>query len=263
MAGALAHFAGSDPEVLDTSNNLYTSSYRKAYVIGLVLPDLAKDGIIKNEKDLEKFFEGCEESDIITQEEFELLKKTHHFNPMENHPELQDPANPNLEDLLSAPFVDITKPIWRGVFCHLCLDKGYYYKNYCTNKPKAMQDWVESGHALENWYVTDEWRKSDVAYDWYHGFDILNRWIEDNFHIVETVGEILSPELLDTILKGFHVTIPEHTEETPKYMNVENIKKYIFYSRLLARHTDKSNLEYIIRFFDERDKAPTLDEQDR
>lgn len=261
MAGVLAHFAGSDPEVLDSSNNHYSNSYRKAYIIGLILPDLAKDDIIKNKSDLDRFFQGCDESDIISWEEFELLKKTHHFNPMLNHPELQDPANPNLQDFLSTPFVDIKKPIWRGVFCHLCLDKGYYYKNYCTNKQQAMQDWVNSGHAQEDWYITDEWKKSEVAYDWYHGFDILNRWIEDNFHIVESIRNILSSELLNEIFEGFHVTIPESTEEVPKYMNVENIKKYIFYSRLLARHTDGENIKSIIRFFEDRDnKTPDFDE---
>lgn len=252
MAGVLAHFASGDSEVLDVSNKLYSESYRKSYVIGLILPDLAKKGFINTKDDLERLFDGCDKEDIISWDEFEKYKKINHFNPMKGHPELQDSANPNLNDFIAAEFVDMKKPVWKAIFCHLYLDKAFYYKTYCTDTPKAMEDWTNSGHDPNDLF-TQIWRDSEYSKDWYYGYDILDEWIEEEFKIIKTVGNILSPELLDELLKKFNIHVKK-IEGEPKYMNLDNMKKCIYVSRLLARQTDEKSIEKIIRFFNMRDE---------
>ena len=51
MAGVLLHLAMGDPEKMDPVNSAYSASYKKAYILGLLLPDIAKRGFIDSEED--------------------------------------------------------------------------------------------------------------------------------------------------------------------------------------------------------------------
>ena len=42
MAGVLLHLAMGDPEKTDPMNTAYSASFKKAYTLGLLLPDIAK-----------------------------------------------------------------------------------------------------------------------------------------------------------------------------------------------------------------------------
>ena len=137
------------------------------------------------------------------------------------------------------------KPLWRGVFCHLFFDKGYYYNDYCTNKPLAMSDWVKSGHDIKDWYITDEWRKSDIAKAWYHGYDLLNGQIEYIFHITNKAKTILSDTLLNEIFTKTNVSF-DYSGKKPMYLDSANSIEFIIKAAFLAKQVDKR--KHILRF---------------
>ena len=64
------HLAMGDPEKTDPMNTAYSASFKKAYTLGLLLPDIAKRDLIRDEKDFGRFFEGCSDDDIMTYEEY-------------------------------------------------------------------------------------------------------------------------------------------------------------------------------------------------
>ena len=80
MAGVLLHLAMGDPQKTDPDNTAYNASFKKAYTLGLLLPDIAKRGFIRNAEDFDRLFEGCAAVDILTYEEFRAFRKNHHFN---------------------------------------------------------------------------------------------------------------------------------------------------------------------------------------
>ena len=86
MAGVLLHLAMGDPEKTDPENSHYSSSFKKAYTLGLLLPDIAKRDFIGNEEEFNRFFEGCSRDDILTYEEYLSFQKNHHFNPNRQNP---------------------------------------------------------------------------------------------------------------------------------------------------------------------------------
>ena len=47
MAGVLLHLAMGDPQKTDPDNTAYNASFKKAYMLGLLLPDIAKRGFIR------------------------------------------------------------------------------------------------------------------------------------------------------------------------------------------------------------------------
>ena len=47
MAGVLLHLAMGDPQKTDPDNTAYNASFKKAYTLGLLLPDIAKRGFIR------------------------------------------------------------------------------------------------------------------------------------------------------------------------------------------------------------------------
>lgn len=55
MAGALLHLAMEDLDKLDPNNSEYSYSYKKAYALGLLLPDIAKQGFIGNIEDFNRY----------------------------------------------------------------------------------------------------------------------------------------------------------------------------------------------------------------
>lgn len=159
MAGALPHLAGANPDIFDLENGKYTMSYRRAYILGLFLPDMAKDGLIERiaekrnitpEQYFDMLFEGCEEEDMMTWEEFQEFRKTNHFNPSKDDPTKQDPVDPKLDEFFEK--VDKEKrqkAVWKGILSHLCMDKAFYYKEYCTRRSRAIKDAEEA--RIEVW----------------------------------------------------------------------------------------------------------------
>ena len=59
MAGALLHLAMGDPRKWDPDSTEISASRRRAYALGLLLPDIAKQGFIRGPEDLSRYFQGC------------------------------------------------------------------------------------------------------------------------------------------------------------------------------------------------------------
>ena len=57
MAGVLLHLAMGDPQKTDPDNTAYNASFKKAYTLGLLLPDIAKRGFIRDAEDFDRIFE--------------------------------------------------------------------------------------------------------------------------------------------------------------------------------------------------------------
>ena len=133
MAGVLLHLAMGNPEKTDPDNTNYNASFKKAYTLGLLLPDIAKSGFIGSKEEFGRVFEGCSRDDILTYEEYLEFRKNHHFNPSRQNPSQQDTTNPNLKNFLDAGYVDLQTAVWQGVLCHLMGDKAFYFKSYCID----------------------------------------------------------------------------------------------------------------------------------
>ena len=133
MAGVLLHLAMGNPEKTDPDNAAYSASFKKAYTLGLLLPDIAKSGFIGSKEEFGRVFEGCSRDDILTYEEYLEFRKNHHFNPSRQNPSQQDTTNPNLKNFLDAGYVDLQTAVWQGVLCHLMGDKAFYFKSYCID----------------------------------------------------------------------------------------------------------------------------------
>lgn len=232
MAGVLLHLAMGDPEKTDPENSAYTASFKKAYTLGLLLPDMAKRDFIRNDEDFIRLFQSCAAADLLTYEEYLLFRKNHHFNPSRQDPSRQDTRNPNLEDFLNTDYVDIRKPVWQGVFCHLMGDKLFYNQN-CVDFERLKADYAGEGGAPDKW---DEnmWGNSKTARAFYDEYNLLNRWVEEQYEVFSRAKKVLSELLLNDILDRFHVRFPDVGTE-PVYMNVNNIKRCIAHCRSLIR----------------------------
>ena len=239
MAGVLLHLAMGDPEKMDPVNSAYSASYKKAYILGLLLPDIAKRGFIDSEEDFSRFFEGCSGGDILTYEEYLEFRKNNHFNPNKQNPSQQDTRNPNLIDFMNADFVDLHKPVWQGVLCHLMGDKAFYYKSYCVNFERLSEDYIREVGAIEVW-DENRWGSSETSKVHYNDYNLLNRRIEDQYGVLDRVREILSPSLLSELLTDFHVRFPDDSSE-PVYMNLENIRKCIEYLHRVDKKIGEGN----------------------
>ena len=90
MAGVLLRLAMGDPQKTDPDNTAYNASFKKAYMLGLLLPDIVKRGFIRDAEDFERLFEGCSPDDILTYEAIQAFRKNHHFNPNRQNPAQQD-----------------------------------------------------------------------------------------------------------------------------------------------------------------------------
>ena len=111
MAGVLLHLAMGDPEKTDPENATYSASFKKAYTLGLLLPDIAKRGFIRKEEEFDRFFKGCSRDDILTYEEYLSFRKNNHFSPNGPKPSQQDTRNPDLEGFMDAGYVDLQKAV--------------------------------------------------------------------------------------------------------------------------------------------------------
>ena len=225
MAGVLLHLAMGDPEKTDPENSHYSSSFKKAYTLGLLLPDIAKRDFIGNEEEFNRFFEGCSRDYILTYEEYLSFQKNHHFNPNRQNPSQQDTRNPNLTDFMNAEYVDLGKPVWQGVLCHLKGDRAFYNESDCIDFERLAEDYRREVGAIDEW-DEDKWGSSKTAKVYYNDYNLLNRCIEEQYGVLERVGRILSAPFLDEILRGFNVRFPEEDAE-PVYMNLDNIRKCI------------------------------------
>ena len=231
MAGVLLHLAMGDPQKTDPDNTAYNASFKKAYTLGLLLPDIAKRGFIGNEEDFERFFDGCSAGDLLTYEEFQAFRKNHHFNPNRQNPAQQDTRNPNLKEFMDTGYVDLQKPVWQGVLCHFMGDKAFYYNSFCIDFERLREDYTREVGAIEVW-DEDKWGSSKTSRVYYDDYNRLNRCIEDQYGVLGRAWQILSPPLLDRILSGFSVRFPDISAE-PVYMNMENIRKCVDYFRRL------------------------------
>ncbi len=250
MAGVLLHLAMGDPARLDPGNQVYGMSAKKAYILGLLLPDIAKQGFIGSEDDFGRFFEGCLETDIMSYEEYLQFSRNHHFNPDPQDPARQDTRRPRLPDFFSAGYADLGKPVWNGVLCHLMGDKAFYYKSYCVDDERAMEDYRREVGEMKVWDRA-KWISSKTGRVYYDDYNVLNKRIEDEFGVLARAGHILSAPLLREILAGFKVEFSAGRTE-PVYMNLENIRKYIVFSRGLCRGTAEGKEEELLRLFDEK-----------
>lgn len=218
-----------DPEKMSSENPAYNASFRRAYTLGLLLPDIAKRGFISNEEDFGRFFEGCSQADTLTYREYQAFRKNNHFNPNRQNPSQQDTRNPNLTEFMKAEYVDLQKAVWQGVLCHLMGDKAFYHKSYCVNFEQLREDYIREVGAIEVW-DENKWGNSETGKIYYNDYNLLNRCTEDQYGILDRVRQILPAPLFNEILTDFNVRFPEDSSE-PVYMSLENISKCIDYFR--------------------------------
>ena len=223
------HLAMGDPEKMSSENPAYNASFRRAYTLGLLLPDIAKRGFISNEEDFGRFFEGCSQADTLTYKEYQAFRKNNHFNPNRQNPSQQDTRNPNLTEFMKAEYVDLQKAVWQGVLCHLMGDKAFYHKSYCVNFEQLREDYTREVGAIEVW-DENKWGNSETGKIYYNDYNLLNRCTEDQYGILDRVRQILPAPLFNEILTDFNVRFPEDSSE-PVYMSLENISKCIDYFR--------------------------------
>lgn len=223
------HLAMGDPEKMSSENPAYNASFRRAYTLGLLLPDIAKRGFISNEEDFGRFFEGCSQADTLTYREYQAFRKNNHFNPNRQNPSQQDTRNPNLTEFMKAEYVDLQKAVWQGVLCHLMGDKAFYHKSYCVNFEQLREDYIREVGAIEVW-DENKWGNSETGKIYYNDYNLLNRCTEDQYGILDRVRQILPAPLFNEILTDFNVRFPEDSSE-PVYMSLENISKCIDYFR--------------------------------
>ena len=229
MAGVLLHLAMGDPEKMGPENPVYSASFRKAYTLGLLLPDIANRGLISNEEDFGGLFEGCSPADRLTYEEYLAFKKNNHFNPNRQNPSQQDTRDPNLKDFMNAEYVDLQKAVWQGVLCHLMGDKAFYYGSYCIDIERQQNDYIIEVGEADAW-DDEKWRNSKTAKVYYEDYNLLNRCIEEQYGVLSKAGQIFSEPLLAKILNGFSVQFSSRSAE-PVYMNWGNIRKCTDYFR--------------------------------
>ena len=235
MAGVLLHLAMGNPEKTDADHAAYNTSFKKAYTLGLLLPDMAKNGLIRDADEFGSFFEGCSGDDILTYDEYLAFQKNHHFNPSRQNPSQQDTTSPNLKDFMDAGYVDLQKAVWQGVLCHLMGDKAFYYESYCIDYERQRNDYAREGGAVDIWDA-EKWRNSRTAKIYYEDYNLLNRCIEEQYGVLGRAGQILSTPLLDKIVSGFSVRFSDSSAE-PVYMNWKNIRKCTDYFRRLKDDT--------------------------
>lgn len=239
------HLAMGDPEKMDPENPAYTASFKKAYTLGLLLPDIAKRGFIRDEEEFGRIFDGCFKADLLTYEEYLAFRKNNHFNPNRQNPAQQDTRNPNLADFLNAEFVDIHKAVWQGVLCHLMGDKVFYHKPYCVDFERLRADYVREAGAIETW-DEDKWGSSETSKVYYNDYNLINQRIEDQYGVLERARDILTPALLSEILLDFRVRFPDVNAE-PVYMNLENIRRCVAHIHSANRDIGKLNDEELVK----------------
>ena len=204
MAGVLLHLAMGNPEKTDPENTNYNATFKKAYTLGLLLPDIAKSGFIRDEKDFGWVLEGCSRDDTLTYEEYLAFGKNHHFNPSRQDPSRQDTTNPNLKNYMDTGYVDLQKAVWQGVLCHLMGDKAFYYGSYCIDFERQQNDYTREVGAADAW-DEEKWRNSKTAKVYYEDYNLLNRCIEEQYGVLGRARKILSAPLLDKIVSEFSV----------------------------------------------------------
>lgn len=239
MAGALMHLAMGYPKKMGNPNNMTSENY--AYVIGLLLPDIAKLGLIKTKENFDKLFEKCDEKDILTYKEFMEYSKDPHFTG-----NIRYTANPNLRKYIESKYVNLRNPLWQGVFCHLIGDKMFYYQDYCINQSQIKEDFKSEKLNYEQFRNS---KTANAIYGKDGDYDLLNRNIQEEFHVLE----YLTPELI----KNFQIRISE-SGQAPKYMNPANIRSCIYRARLIARSVDDENEKEIVEYFEKLEEAEAL-----
>ncbi|MBR0135910.1 MAG: hypothetical protein IJM18_06890 [Clostridia bacterium] len=249
MAGVLLHWAMGDPQILDPDDTAYGASHKKAYALGLLLPDIAKQDLIAGREDFERFFEGCSSADIMAYDEYLRFKGNHHFNPDARDPSQQDTRDPKLEDFLSAGYTDPKKAVWAGVLCHLMGDKTFYYGSYCVEDERAMEDYRREVGEIGVW-DRNRWKSSATGRTYYEDYDVLNKRIDDEYRVLDRMRRILPEPLLNELLECFSVGFSASRME-PVYMNLGNIRRCIAFSHELCRCIAEGKTEEALSRFGE------------
>lgn len=231
MAGMLIHLAMGNRDKMGDPEHL--TSENRAYVIGLLLPDIAKLGLIKTKEDFDRFFSGCEEKDILSYEEYIEYCKDPHFTG-----DSKQSRNPDLRAFVKLHLKDLKKPIWQGVFCHLVGDKAFYRNDSCINLSKIDDDFEKEGLSNKQWM---ESKTANYIYGKDGDYNLINQFIENEFHVLK----FLSPELIEKCNVQF-----SDAEKEPKYMNINEIKKCICLSRVLNKHFENGDVERVLNYFD-------------
>ena len=236
MAGALLHWAMGDPEKMDPGNPAYTDSFRKAYTIGLLLPDIAKRGLIRDREDFGRFWEGCSEGDILTYEDYLAFRKNNHFSPNKQNPSQQDTRNPNLTEFVNAEFVDMRKAVWQGVLCHLLGDKVFYHEPYCVDFVRVREDYLREAGAIEKW-DEDRWGSSRTSKVYYNDYNLLNPQITAGFGLKKNipVPERLRKTRLykdygfepENLISDLYADMDMHIEGTLRHFSIDIVRGFV------------------------------------
>lgn len=138
-------------------------------------------------------------------------------------------------------------------------DKAFYYKTYCVDDPRAMEDYAREVGELKEW-DGEKWRNSETGKVYYDDYNVLNQCIEDEFGVLDKLSRILPAPILQELQEKFKVKFSSKRTE-PEYMNLNNIRKYISHSHLLIKGIENGDVENILQFFDGKDKEKIYDEE--
>lgn len=232
MAGALIHLAMGNPQKMENPEHM--TSKNRAYVMGLLLPDIAKLDFIKTEEDYERFFLNCDIDDICTYEEYVKYSNDPHFTGNKRWTD-----KPNFAKFLGCSFIDLKKPIWQGALCHLTGDKNFYYKDYCVNDSQIREDFKQEGLRDEQWR---ESQTAQMLYGQDGDYNLLNQSIEDEFGVFR----FLSSELSKKFGIGF-----SKSGRKPKYMNLDNIRKCIYKTREICEFGENGDISRFLEFYNQ------------
>ncbi len=246
MEGVLIYLAIGHPNKMGDPNNMTSENY--AYILGILLPEIVKLGVIKTKEDFDKLFERCDEKDILTYEQFLEYSKDPQFTEdinstanLQSTKDINCTINPNLRRFIKSKYVNLRNPLWQGVFCHLIGDKIFYLDDF--NVEKLNDEQLKNGN---------------MANDISRGYNLLDKFIQKKFHILK----YLTPEL-KKIFKIDFSDLEENSElkESLEYFNA--IRPDITRSRLLAGVVDIKNEKELVDYFERMEASIALRKRQR
>lgn len=239
MAGALIYLSMGHPSKMGEQdkegNPVKMTSKNYAYVIGLLLPDLVKLGVIKSKEDFERFFSKCNPADIISYEVFLEYSKDPHFTGDKNNS-----TNPDLMKFIKKEFngkeIDFKNPLWQGVFCHLFGDKMLHFEKNCINYSQIKTDFEEEGLPKNKW---KESKTANTLYGEDGDYSLINYRLQEQFK----VASYLPPELIERFPLHF-----SKSDKEPKYIDYDNLRLCILLVRNNARVVDVNQQEELVKY---------------
>lgn len=174
------------------------------YQKGLNAPDYFKR--INTKEDFDKYFKYCQKGTCPKYEEFLELKSASsnfHFGYS---------SDPDIKKFVKLPFVDISKPFWKGYLTHLIGDKEVYS--------------LENGAVDMKKFRKEGSNKSILHKDW----DKINKKLQEKYDIQ------LLPEIMA-------LGIINYVEGDTTYVNSDNLIKVI---EKIRHMSDKDIYNYLI-----------------